>query len=168
MDRHRILPALLAALLICSTLASCGGTHTDTETKDGLASDAPSLGDTLSDTDNTPADVADGLPEADYVPQFIREAIYTISERCAALAAGAGLKCEVVSPSPAGNLPPPSFNLASAIHHVCGGVSAVYESNEGLAAHNAFSAEEILKEHYILFEAILDCVQRRACLFPNA
>ena len=51
--------------------------------------------------------------------------------------------------------PPPSFNLTSALHHVSGAVSSTYESNEGLADRNAFTAEEILLHHYCLFEAML-------------
>lgn len=52
--------------------------------------------------------------------------------------------------------PPPSFNLSSAIHHVCGGMSILYESNMGLAADGeVYTAEEILDAHLILFEGIL-------------
>ncbi|MBQ3179036.1 MAG: hypothetical protein IJB52_14535, partial [Clostridia bacterium] len=50
--------------------------------------------------------------------------------------------------------PPPSFNLTSALHHVCGAISSTYESNEGLLDKNRFTAEEILLHHYCLFEAM--------------
>jgi len=56
--------------------------------------------------------------------------------------------------------PPPSFNLTSALHPVCGAVSSTYESNEGLADRNAFTAEEILLHHYCLFEAMFGLAWR--------
>ena len=51
--------------------------------------------------------------------------------------------------------PPRPFHLSTAIHHLCGAVSATYESNEGLEAPNKFTAEEILIHHYCLFESLL-------------
>ena len=56
--------------------------------------------------------------------------------------------------------PPPSFNLTSALHHVSGAVSSTYESNEGLLAPNAFTAEGILDHHYCLFEAMFGLAWR--------
>jgi len=51
--------------------------------------------------------------------------------------------------------PPPSFNLTSALHHICGGVSFTYESNEGLShVSNSFTPEEILLRHYCLFASL--------------
>jgi hypothetical protein len=49
---------------------------------------------------------------------------------------------------------PPSFNLPSAAHHVCGGVSAVFESNEHISTQEGpkFSHEQIYRSHRILFE----------------
>ena len=45
----------------------------------------------------------------------------------------------------------------------CGAISATFESNEGLADRNAFTAEEILLHHYSLFRAIFDdAAERRA------
>ena len=56
--------------------------------------------------------------------------------------------------------PPPSFNLTTAIYHVCGAVTSTYESNEGLIANNQFTAEEILLHHYCLFESMLNLAWR--------
>ncbi len=49
---------------------------------------------------------------------------------------------------------PPSFNLPSAAHHVCGGVSAVFESNEHIADQDGtkYDHEQIYRSHRILFE----------------
>ncbi|WP_127582566.1 M14 family zinc carboxypeptidase [Paenibacillus koleovorans] len=49
--------------------------------------------------------------------------------------------------------PAPSFNLASAIHHACGGMSFTFESNMGLAAPGTkLTPDEILDSHFVLFE----------------
>ncbi|MBQ8611021.1 MAG: hypothetical protein IJ412_04845 [Oscillospiraceae bacterium] len=58
---------------------------------------------------------------------------------------------------------PPSFNLVSACHHVCGGVSLCYESNEGLTDADdglpGFDHDRILRMHRILFAESLALVQ---------
>ncbi|RAV21573.1 M14 family zinc carboxypeptidase [Paenibacillus contaminans] len=47
----------------------------------------------------------------------------------------------------------PSFNLTTALHHVCGGMSMTFESNMGLAAPGTkLTADEILDSHFMLFE----------------
>ncbi|MNI45280.1 hypothetical protein D3C73_996990 [compost metagenome] len=47
----------------------------------------------------------------------------------------------------------PSFNLTSAIHHICGGMSMTFESNMGLGAPGTkLTADEILDSHFVLFE----------------
>lgn len=52
-----------------------------------------------------------------------------------------------------GRKPNPSFNLTSAIHHVCGGMSMTFESNMGLDAPGIkLTPEEILDSHFVLFE----------------
>ena len=52
---------------------------------------------------------------------------------------------------------PPTFNLASAAHHVCGAVSVIYESNECLIDEPGphLNHEEITRMHMILFEETL-------------
>ncbi|WP_171632761.1 M14 family zinc carboxypeptidase [Paenibacillus plantarum] len=53
----------------------------------------------------------------------------------------------------AGTISSPPFNLTSAIHHVCGGMSLTFESNMGLAAPGIkLTADEILDSHFVLFE----------------
>lgn len=47
---------------------------------------------------------------------------------------------------------PRSFNLASALHHVCGGISMVYESNQSLGYGEADSLDDILDHHLLLVE----------------
>ncbi|MDP5274792.1 M14 family zinc carboxypeptidase [Chengkuizengella axinellae] len=63
---------------------------------------------------------------------------------------------------------PSSFNLTSAIHHLCGGISMTYETNQGINygdhtfvsrgvnfADNVYTHEEILDHHLVLFEQCL-------------
>lgn len=95
------------------------------------------------------------LLQLSYAPLFIKKKLLTLAERCAEFAKSEGLPSSVRKISQE-DFPPPSFNLASALHHVCGGVSATYESNQGLAEKNAFTAEDILRQHYLLFRAIFD------------
>jgi hypothetical protein len=52
--------------------------------------------------------------------------------------------------------PPPSFNLTSAIHHVSGGLSVLFESNTGMDAPGlSYTCEQILDLHLVLFEEML-------------
>ncbi|MFB9330793.1 M14 family zinc carboxypeptidase [Paenibacillus aurantiacus] len=52
-----------------------------------------------------------------------------------------------------GNYPFPSFNLTSAIHHVCGGMSLTFESNMGLDGPGVkLTPDAILDSHLVLFE----------------
>lgn len=47
----------------------------------------------------------------------------------------------------------PPFNLTSAVHHTCGGMSMTFESNMGLDAPGDKMTEgEILDSHFVLFE----------------
>lgn len=52
-----------------------------------------------------------------------------------------------------GTYPYRAFNLTSAIHHVCGGISFTFESNMGLDAPGIkLTEDEILDSHFVLFE----------------
>lgn len=57
---------------------------------------------------------------------------------------------------------PPSFNLTSAIHHACGGVSLTYETNQGLDVAGApiFAESEIAESHLVLFHEVLNFVSQ--------
>ncbi len=90
-----------------------------------------------------------------YVPEYIGRGINKLAKAVAELQDAAGLKSQVYDARERlEGFPPPSFNLTSAFHHVCGALSSTYESNEGLAEANQFTAEEILLNHYCLFEAM--------------
>ena len=102
------------------------------------------------------------LLQPDYVPMYVREGVHELAMLHASYAADLGLKTSVRRiPEKIEGFPPPSFNLTSALSHVSGAVSATFESNEGLSAANAFTAEEILLHHYCLFRAIFDKAAER-------
>jgi len=95
------------------------------------------------------------LLQPDYVPGYIHRGVYQLALAVEELQKKNGLKSYVVPEKQTLEaFPPPSFNLTSALHHVCGAISSTYESNEGLLDKNQFTAEEILLHHYCLFEAM--------------
>lgn len=90
-----------------------------------------------------------------YVPLEINEALRELSIRCNRKAEQENNSFSVRElPGRECGETPPSFNLASAIHHVCGAVSSVFESNEGIidAPGTQQTYSEILRGHMILFE----------------
>lgn len=95
------------------------------------------------------------LLQPNYVPPHVRAAVRALALRTAELSENADLPSSVLQISDDAGAPPPSFNLASAIHHICGGVCAVYESNQGLLDKNSYDAETILRLHYMLFEGVI-------------
>jgi len=97
------------------------------------------------------------LCQPNYVTQESQERVFELAVRCDAEARKEGLSFAVISlpPRERGETPP-SFNLVSALHHVCGAVSAVFESNQHVAGSPGpkFSFDEIYRSHMILFEQI--------------
>ena len=90
-----------------------------------------------------------------YVPVEINESIRELAVRCDTAASREGGAFSVRDlPDREHGLTPPSFNLASAVHHVCGAVSAIFESNECIcdAPGQKQTYEEIIRGHMILFE----------------
>lgn len=98
------------------------------------------------------------LLQTNYVPLDVQQAIVELSKRCLAVGLKENLEFNVIPvPERESGANPPSFNLVSAVHHVCGGVSVCYESNECLidepGPHRTH--EEITRMHMILFEETL-------------
>ena len=90
-----------------------------------------------------------------YVPLETSEAIRQLAVRCDAAARKEGLYFTIRDlPGRESGSTPPSFNLASALHHVCGAVSSTFESNECICDEPGpkQTYEEILRGHMILFE----------------
>ena len=104
------------------------------------------------------------LMQPDYVPLYIKKGVLNLAQSTASLESSFGYKTHVSKiKETCEGFPPPSFNLTTAIHHICGGVSSTYESNEGLADTDpiagsaSFTAEEILIRHYCLFTSLFRC-----------
>ncbi len=89
-----------------------------------------------------------------YVPLQINEGVFRLASCGARLAEAQGLPSAVIPVSTENKRGAPSFNLTSALHHVCGCVTGTYESNEGLIKKNQFTADMILRHHYCLFESM--------------
>ena len=102
------------------------------------------------------ANSTNALLQPNYVPKYINKEVFDLATEVAQNQAALGLK-SCVLPIPEMEKPtPPSFNLTTAIHHVCGAVSSTYESNEGLLDKNSFTAEDILLHHYCLFKGMFE------------
>ena len=91
-----------------------------------------------------------------YVPKYINLELFALASEVAENQTALGLKSKVNPIPEAEKKTPPSFNLTTALHHVCGALSSTYESNEGLIDKNAFTAEEILLHHYCLFKGMFE------------
>ena len=90
-----------------------------------------------------------------YVPIEVNQTIHTLSKRCQEIGALEDLSFQTLPiPDVAQGDTPPSFDFVCAIHHVCGAISACYESNECIidnpGPHLTF--EQITRMHMILFE----------------
>lgn len=98
------------------------------------------------------------LLQTHYVPVDVQQAIVDLSKRCLAAGEKEELDFNVIPvPERESGANPPSFNLVSAVHHVCGGVSVCYESNECLidepGPHRTHA--QVTRMHMILFEETL-------------
>ncbi len=91
-----------------------------------------------------------------YVPLETCQQLNRLASRCDETARKEGLAFHVraVNERKASGKTPASFNLTSALHHVCGGASCTFESNEHVADQEGphQTHEEIYRSHLILFE----------------
>ena len=105
----------------------------------------------------------------DYAPMFIKEKLRDLSLQIKEEAAKNNLPFTAMTITEDNFNPPKSFNLTSALHHICGTATFVYESNQGIdygdkpSEHweTLISYEEILKEHYILFEQTIKFANKK-------
>jgi hypothetical protein len=96
-----------------------------------------------------------GMLQTEYVTAECSKAIDDLYLRCQARGDCEGLDYYRGSvPGVPSGPNPPSFNLVSATHHVCGAVAACYESNEGIVDEVGIPLghEKILRMQEILFE----------------
>ena len=91
-----------------------------------------------------------------YVPAESQEDIRSLAERCYALLAERNLPhAKPFAVSPEGGKNPDSFNLTSALHHVCGADSFTFECPHGLQGACQVTLEQILDIQLTLYEAML-------------
>jgi len=97
-----------------------------------------------------------------YVHQSCNDRIHTLDLMIEEESIKRGLNHEVQSVNGNAAQPvPPTFNLNSAIHHVCGGVSILYETYSNCATDPfKYSAEQVLDMHNVLFEKTLELALR--------
>lgn len=98
------------------------------------------------------------MMQPDYTPDFLKDELDRLSHLIKKACEKRGCRYRVQeNVRREGNYPPPSFNLTSALHHVCGGLSVTYESNQGIADRdNALGFDEIYLTHLIMFKEIFE------------
>ena len=106
-----------------------------------------------------------GMLPTDYVTKECSLAIDELYRRCQSVGDREGLEFfrGSVPDIPSGENPP-SFNLVSATHHVCGAVAACYESNECIIDDFTgphLTHGQILRMHEILFEECFAMAQEK-------
>ena len=97
------------------------------------------------------------LLQPTYVAYETKMAIKELSVRCNAAAQPEGLAFTISNVlEKEQGATPPSFNLVSATHHVCGAVCATFESNQCVIDQPGvhYSLEQIYASHRILFEQL--------------
>ncbi len=113
--------------------------------------EGPDLIVSLHSHESTPA-----LLRPAYVPAESQEDVRRLAEKCYALLAQRNLPHD--SPFEAraeGGRNPESFNLTSALHHVCGAASFTFECPHGLRDNCQVTLEQILDIQLTLYEAML-------------
>ncbi len=108
----------------------------------------------LHSHENSPAMIS-----TDFVPWYCKKIESRFAERLierykqAGLPTGGPLQPEIDGET----YPPPSFNLTSALHHVCGGVAMLFECCHGLSGNHATVAthDQILDTELMLFDELI-------------
>ena len=93
-----------------------------------------------------------------YVPRFSKEIQARFAERLRQRYEAAGLPAGKPPPvrEDGETYPPPAFNLTSALHHVCGGVSMLFECPHGLKEpqNTQVTHDQILDLELLLFDEL--------------
>ena len=95
-----------------------------------------------------------------YAPWTVKETVTAFSKRLRDRYAAAGLPHAKLGRPPTEDgreFPPPSFNLTSALHHVCGAVTMVHECCNGVVdePYPQLGHGELLEVELILFDELL-------------
>jgi hypothetical protein len=116
---------------------------------------------------------APSVEQTAYAPLTVKETIRTFADRLYARYRAARLPNRKAGGEPAPDgaaFPPPSFNLASAIHHVCGAVAFVHECMAGLAdkPYARVTHDELLDIEMLLFEELFRFAEERPVKWTTA
>jgi hypothetical protein len=95
-----------------------------------------------------------------YVPWTVKQTIQAFGDRLQKRYAEAGLPHRPGGPKPVEDgmkFPPPSFNLASALHHVCGGVAFIHETCCGVRTppYPQVTHDQLLDIQLLLYDELL-------------
>ena len=106
--------------------------------------------------------VRNEIDQASHMPLYAKEIVQKLKHRAKAAAAEHGLPMLLNEMRHEDGYPPRTFNIMAALHFVCGTISILYESNQGMDFsefrpietewEEVFNHEQILLHHYILFE----------------
>ena len=99
-----------------------------------------------------------------YVPRTVKETIRTFANRLYARYRAAALPARDSGPETeedGATFPPLSFNLASALHHVCGSVAFVHECPSGVKDGAPVTHEQILAIEMLLYEELFQFAVER-------
>jgi hypothetical protein len=99
-----------------------------------------------------------------YVPRTVKEVIQEFADRLYSRYRASGLPAREAGPEAKEDgvaFPPPSFNLASALHHVCGGVAFVHECLSGVKDGPPVTHEQILSIEMLLYEELFQFAVER-------
>jgi hypothetical protein len=94
-----------------------------------------------------------------YVPRTVKETIRAFADRLYARYRDAGLPAREAGPQvqeDGAAFPPPAFNLASALHHTCGGVAFIHETTAGTRYESVpqITHEQILDYQMLLYDEL--------------
>ena len=96
-----------------------------------------------------------GILKPSYTPEWIKEKLMNLEKMVKRRNDELEIPYNITSLNRGENDPTPaSFNLISALYHVCGEPCITYESNQGLTGCKlrGYTPEEIYKSHMVLFE----------------
>ncbi len=94
-----------------------------------------------------------------YVPRTVKVALKELGDRLQARYQELGLPHRIGGPAVTEDgerFPPPSFNLASALHHACGAVSFVFECSAGVkdAPYPQITHDQILDLELVMYDEL--------------
>ncbi len=99
---------------------------------------------------------ADHILKPAHSPMWVKQSILTLEQNIKDRCTKADIRYDITDCNRGEeNNPTSSFNLCSAVYHLCGTPCITFESNQGLAYEGGMDMEHIYNGHIILFEEVL-------------